>query len=232
METRLLIHENTGWKALEYVWNEEQTDAFLEVAGDTKEVSYIFTDGKKKTHQYSIPNLNQCKGCHNRSEKMTPIGPSAGQLNGDYNYSEIPENQLVYWQKQGILKNMPALEDCPKAPIWNKPETGSIDSRARVYLDINCAHCHNPKGPAMTSGLNLSVHETNPTAIGINKSPVAAGRGSGGFDFDIVKGHPESSILTYRMHSTDPGVMMPELGRHQIHSEGLALIKNWIKSLK
>ncbi len=36
METRLLIHEESGWKALEYVWNEEQTEAFLEVAGDTK----------------------------------------------------------------------------------------------------------------------------------------------------------------------------------------------------
>jgi hypothetical protein len=33
IETRLLIHENDGWKALEYVWNDEQTDAILEVAG-------------------------------------------------------------------------------------------------------------------------------------------------------------------------------------------------------
>ena len=32
VETRLLIHENDGWKALEYVWNDEQTEAFLEVA--------------------------------------------------------------------------------------------------------------------------------------------------------------------------------------------------------
>lgn len=232
METRLLIHEKTGWKALEYVWNEEQTDAFLEVAGETKEVSYIFTDGKKRSHQYSIPNLNQCKGCHNRSEKMMPIGPSARQLNGDFNYNEKPENQLAYWQKLGVLKNMPAIEDCPKAPIWNKPETGSLNSRARIYLDINCAHCHNPKGPAMTSGLNLSVHETNPTSIGINKSPVAAGRGSGGLDFDIVKGQPEKSILYYRMQSNDPGIRMPEVGRTLVHTEGVGLVRDWIKALK
>ena len=48
METRLLIHETAGWKVLEYVWNDAQTDAILEVAGDTKEVSYIYSDAKKR----------------------------------------------------------------------------------------------------------------------------------------------------------------------------------------
>ena len=57
METRLLIHEESGWKALEYVWNDEQTEAVLEVAGDTKKVSYVYSDGKKRTQQYSMPNL-------------------------------------------------------------------------------------------------------------------------------------------------------------------------------
>jgi len=33
METRLLIHEASGWKASEYVWNDEQTETVLEVAG-------------------------------------------------------------------------------------------------------------------------------------------------------------------------------------------------------
>jgi hypothetical protein len=65
IETRLLIHEEDGWKALDYVWNEQQTEAYLEVAGDTKEVSYIDANGKKKKHEYGIPNINQCKGCHN-----------------------------------------------------------------------------------------------------------------------------------------------------------------------
>jgi uncharacterized repeat protein (TIGR03806 family) len=231
METRLLIHEETGWKALEYVWNDEQTEAVLEVAGDTKEVSYVYSDGKKRTQQYSIPNLNQCKGCHNREEKMTPIGPSVRQLNGDFTYQSGTENQLKYWQKAGLLNNMPDLKDCPKLAVWNKPETGTLAERSRAWLDINCAHCHNPKGPAMTSGLNLSIHETNPTAMGFNKTPVAAGRGSGNRDYDIVKGNPDKSILIYRMESTDPGIMMPEVGRKTTHKEGVELVRSWIKSL-
>jgi uncharacterized repeat protein (TIGR03806 family) len=232
METRLLVHEETGWKALEYVWNDEQTDATLEVAGDTKNVTYVYLDGKKRTQQYSVPNLNQCKGCHNREEKMTPIGPSVRQLNGDFTYENTTENQLTHWQKLGLLKNMPDLQDCPKLAVWNKPETGNLEQRARAWLDINCAHCHNPQGPAMTSGLNLSIHETNPTALGFDKSPVAAGRGSGNRDYDIVRGNPDKSILVYRMESTDPGIMMPEVGRKTTHKEGVALVREWIKSLK
>lgn len=235
METRLLIHEAEGWKALAYVWNDEQTEAYLEVAGETTQVSYIDLNGKKKKHEYSVPNLNQCKGCHNLNEQMRPIGPSARQLNGYYSawgINQGSENQLVAWQKMGILQDLPAIEQVPKAPVWNKPETGSIDERARIWLDINCAHCHRLGGPAQTSGLNLSIHEADPLAFGILKTPVAAGRGSGNKKFDIVPGKPEESILLYRIESVDPGEMMPEVGRKTAHKEGIELVKEWIKQIK
>ena len=64
--------------------------------------------------------------------------------------------------------------------------------------------------------------------LGLCKPPVAAGQGTGDFTFDIVPGHPEKSILTYRMESTDPGAMMPELGRAVPHVEGIALVTKWI----
>jgi uncharacterized repeat protein (TIGR03806 family) len=236
METRLLVHQSAGWKAFDYVWNDEQTDATLEVAGDTKTVQYVDKAGIPKQHAYVIPNLNQCKGCHNRNEVMTPIGPSVRQLNGDLAYGgtakATPENQLTHWKQERMLAGMPALTHCPKAPVWNNPETGSLNDRARIWLDINCAHCHNPKGPAMTSGLNLRASETDLTALGILKTPVAAGRGSGGHSFDVVPGKPDESILIYRLQSTDPGEMMPELGRKTVHTESLALLREWIKAMK
>lgn len=231
METRLLLHEASGWKALEYVWNDDQTDAYLEVAGETKEVSWTHSDGKKRTIQYAMPNLNQCKGCHNRNEQMQPIGPSARQLNGDFEYGE-KENQLIHWQKAGLLTGLPALAGVPKAPVWNDPASGSLEARARAWLDINCAHCHRSDGPAKTSGLHLNHDEADGTKWGVMKAPVAAGRGSGGRQYSIVPGQPEKSILLYRMESTDPGEMMPELGRKTTHTEGVALVREWIKSLK
>lgn len=231
VETRLLIHETSGWKAWDYVWNEEQTDAFLEVAGDTKPVSWIDEKGENQRVEYKVPNLNQCKGCHNQNEKLLPIGPSALQLNGNLSYGDTTENQLLRWQRLGMLTSLPALDQLPKMPVWNDAITGTVEQRARAWLDINCAHCHSPEGPARSSGLFLHWQETNATALGIRKAPVAAGRGSGGRLYDIVPGQPDQSILMYRIESQDPGEMMPELGRRMVHREGVLLVKEWIEML-
>jgi hypothetical protein len=50
-------------------------------------------------------------------------------------------------------------------------------------------------------------------------------------DFAIEPGRPERSILVYRMESTDPGVMMPELGRQRVDAHGVELIREWIAAM-
>ncbi|HXH19491.1 MAG TPA: SO2930 family diheme c-type cytochrome [Chitinophagales bacterium] len=232
METRLLIHEDTGWKALPYVWNDEQTEAFLEVAGGHKDVSWVHSDGSTKAITYSIPNVNQCKGCHVKGAQVQPIGPSARQLNKIFTYAGGKMNQLSKWHNAGILSGLPEnLSDCPKVPLWDNPNDGTVEARARAYLDINCAHCHSPLGPANTSGLFLDIHETDPTRLGVFKSPVSAGRGSGSLLYDVVPGKPEESITVFRMKSLDPGVMMPEMGRKLMHEEGVKAIEEWIRQM-
>ncbi|MEQ1734767.1 MAG: SO2930 family diheme c-type cytochrome [Bacteroidia bacterium] len=232
METRLLIRNENGWEALPYFWNEEQTEATLEVAGGERNVTWKDIKGKKQTYHYSSPNSNQCKGCHNRNEVLLPIGPSARQLNGELAYSDgTTSNQLLKWKELGILTNLPAdMATVPKLANW-QDNTASLNDRARAYLDINCAHCHRKEGPASTSGFYLLYNETNATTWGMYKTPVAAGKGSGGRLFDIVPGNANASIITYRMESTDPGEMMPELGRYFIHKEGAQLIKDWINAM-
>jgi uncharacterized repeat protein (TIGR03806 family) len=226
METRLLIHEAQGWKALPYIWNESQDDALLDVAGETMQVNYIDLQGKKKAHNYLVPNMNQCKGCHNKGEIMKPIGPSAWQLNGDGDFGKGKENQLKYWQSKGMLTGMEG--QLPKGVVWNDPSTGTLEERARMWLDINCAHCHRGDGPASTSGLHLGWQEQDRLKLGIGKTPVAAGRGSGNLRFGIVPGKPDESILLYRLRSADPGIMMPELGRTLVQPEALELLREWI----
>ncbi len=230
METRLLIREEKGWKNLPYIWNDAQTDAYLEVAGGRKDITWKDEKGKKQKLNYVIPNMNQCKGCHIKGDAITPIGPSARQLNGDFTYKEGTFNQLVHWEQKGVLKGLPAIAQAPKMADWLDANS-SIQERARAYLDINCGHCHNPEGPANTSGLYLDYHTQNPSELGILKAPVAAGRGSGGRQYDIAPGKPQESILVYRMASDDPGEMMPELGRKMVHQEGVDLIKEWIASM-
>jgi len=231
IETRLLVNSRTGWVTLPYVWNAEQTEATLDVAADPATVHWVHPSGIRYTIDYVIPNTNQCKGCHDHSKNVIPIGLKARNLNKDFDYPEGRANQLAYWTKAGILKGAPAPDHAPRLPVWDDPSTGTLDARARAYLEVNCAHCHNPKGPANTTGLYLLASQTDPMRLGLCKVPVSAGQGSGDLLFDIVQGKPEESILVHRMESVTPKVMMPELGRTMIHKEGVTLIREWIASL-
>lgn len=119
----------------------------------------------------------------------------------------------------------------PRNASWTD-EKATLDARARAYLDINCAHCHSDVGPADTSGLDLRPWIDFGPKFGACKTPVAAGGGSGGRPFDIVPGDPDASIFVYRMATTKPGGMMPELGRSTTHEEGVALIAEWIRAME
>jgi uncharacterized repeat protein (TIGR03806 family) len=233
IETRLLVNEEKGWEPYTYVWNDEQTEAFYTAAGDKKNLNYINREGKNISTSYLVPNKNQCKGCHLENKKMVPVGPAARHLNKNFDFGEAGiKNQLQYWNSRGILAGVPGdMKTIPANADWHD-ETASLEFRARSYLDINCGNCHSRKGPANTSGFFLDIHETNPTALGVFKTPVAAGRGSGGFKYDIYPGKPDQSILLYRMKTNDPGIAMPELGREQLHKEGIELITKWIRQMK
>jgi uncharacterized repeat protein (TIGR03806 family) len=231
IETRLLIHKNDGWETLPYIWNEEQTDATLQVAGGDKHVEWINKKGEKMTVEYTIPNKNQCKSCHWNKEEITPIGPKVRNINCDMVYTDGKKrNQLDMWATLGILKGLECPATSPRVAKWDDP-IDPIQDRALAYLDVNCGHCHRPEGQGGTSGLTLTYTEHNTTKLGLYKSPVAAGIGSGGRLYDIVPGYPDSSIIYYRMNSTNPGVMMPELGRHLVHKEGVELIYQWIAGM-
>lgn len=233
METRLLIRREGGWDNLDYQWNEEQTDAVLDNTGGIKPVSWIHYDGSQKQIDYVIPNKNQCKSCHWRNDKsFSPIGPKVRNLNRDYAYADGTENQLTHWSKLGILKNAPSPEQAPRLVDWTDSVHHTVEERSRAYLEMNCGHCHNPNGPAYTSGLYLNIQNQTTENLGMCKVPVAAGKATGNNNYDIVPGHPEQSILPYRMSSTDPAIKMPELGRVMVHEEAVALITRWITEMK
>lgn len=231
LETRLLIREETEWKTLPYIWNEEQTEAYLDVAGKSIPVQWTHYNGELKNINYSVPNMNQCKGCHLRGDKVMPIGPSARQLNGEMAYAHGTQNQLIHWQEAGLIDQLASLDNVAKLASY-EDEENSIELRARAWLEINCAHCHRADGPAKTSGLHLLASITDKRVLGIGKAPVAAGKGSGGRLYSIVPGKPDESILQFRIESTHPGIMMPELGRQLTHEEGVALVRQWISEMK
>jgi uncharacterized repeat protein (TIGR03806 family) len=233
IETRLLVRRERGWEALPYVWNAEQTDAELARTGDELALDLVSADGAREAFTYVVPNENQCAGCHVtdlKTKSIAPIGPKARQLNRDYVYGGVSQNQLTYLQKVGYLADLPPLAEVPRNAIWSDTSQ-PLEARARAYLEVNCAHCHNPKGPADTTALTFDTASPMDRRMGLCKPPVAAGRGTGDHLFDIVPGHPDDSILPFRLASKETGVMMPEQGRSTVHHEGVALINAWIAAM-
>ncbi len=222
IETRVLLHRADGWVALPYVWNADGSDAELKVGGARRPVGFAKADGTKMAVSYAVPNKNQCKQCHLTKDAITPIGPVWQNLQ-----FAAASAQQAFAARGQLPNSLPPIE-----ATWDDSASGAIEPRALAYLRVNCGHCHKPSGSASNSGLFFDDRPDSAASLGIGKRPVAAGRGAGNFDFVIDPGHPERSILIHRMKSTDPGVAMPELGRATAHDEGVALLQEWIRSLK
>jgi len=232
VETRVLVRRADGWTVLPYVWNADQSEADLERTGDEKALELVDAQGHGQKFTYVVPNENQCASCHVTNLKggeFTPLGPKARNLNRTLAYVDGTENQIARWVKAGFLSGVPAGE-LPRAADW-RDAAQPVADRARSYLDVNCAHCHQAGGTASNTSLRLDSLGPADWSLGLCKPSVAAGKGTGDRIHDIVPGKPDDSILPYRLASTEGGVMMPELGRSTVHQEGVALIREWIAAM-
>lgn len=227
-ETRVMALAPDGWKAVSYLWDDEQKAAVRKSSGKILDVSWVDGEGATQTSTYLIPNANQCKKCHADDGVLAVIGPRPSQLNRDFSYADGAENQLARWARTGLLTGAPDPASAPRLLAWDDPAAGTTEQRARAYLEANCGYCHNPRGDARTSGLLLTADVTEPYKFGVCKSPVAAGKAAADLYYDIVPGKPDSSILVFRMEATEPSLMMPEIGRSLPHREAISLVRDWI----
>jgi hypothetical protein len=76
----------------------------------------------------------------------------------------------------------------------------------------------------------LQHDNTDPFSFGVCKRPGSAGAGQGG-EFDVVPGDSAHSILWNRIHTTESGKRMPQIGRTLLHDEGAQLVADWIDGL-
>ncbi|PMG29425.1 hypothetical protein BCU94_13735 [Shewanella sp. 10N.286.52.C2] len=233
IETRLLIHRETGWTALAYQWLQGQ--AKLVIAGAN--VAHTMNNqGESISFDYHIPSKAECKICHQVNEQgssnIKPIGLKAHLLNRQITDSNnTPINQLTQWAQQGQLINLPALNSVAQSFAIND-ETAELTSRAKGYLDVNCAHCHSAEGFASISGLRLEYHIDHTSfEYGVCKQPPGWDGGPNGLAYDIVPGNGERSIVHYRQTLLSPKDRMPPIGREMTHIEGADLIKRWIDDM-
>lgn len=234
IETRLLIRKSDGWKAYTYVWNDEQTDAFLESTNQGLFVPITFLEnGNTKSVNFKIPSQTECVTCHKinpthvtNGEITIPIAPKPQNLNTDYNYNGTVQNQIAKWKSEGYLGN-----DVPSniySTVNWEDESQPLELRVRSYIDMNCAHCHRDGGHCDYVNMRFNFSNTNLNTFGVCMVPLFNVQNA---PFVINAGRSNRSELMIRVNSTAASEMMPIIGRTVVHEEAAALIKEWIDSL-
>lgn len=231
IESRLMIRKSDGWIFAEYVWNNEQTEAFLDMNGSNIPISWIDENNHALSTNYRIPSQGECLVCHKSNDVPIPIGIKPQHLNVPYNYTSGSQNQLAKWIHIGYLENN--LPSDIVTTVNYKDSSQPLDLRVRSYVDINCAHCHQNNSHCdyrpMRFAFNESADLTN-MGVCVDTQDMA------GFPSALSKivtpGNVNRSMLYHRVSSADPSVMMPLVGRTLVHQEGIQLIEAWINSLE
>lgn len=242
IETRLLIKKyqatanDSGWKMYDYVWNEEQTEAYLDSDGNGIFVPITFTENNvTRSINYKIPASTECATCHKlnptqsaNGEIAIPIGPKPQNLNTVFNYGGMTKNQLLRWKQAGYLDNsLPPLNAIYSTVDW-RDTSKSLELRARSYIDINCAHCHRLGGHCDYTPMRFNFSNTNLNEFGLCMVPTAQIEGG---PYVINGGRSAQSEMIIRMSSVEESVQMPIIGRTIQHQEGVQLMKDWIDSI-
>lgn len=208
IETRVLIKKEGAWLVRNYFWNEDQTDAVLDDEIHQLEVNWIDEAGTAKSVDYVVPPNNMCVQCHNLEGVIKPIGPKARVLN----FEHKGQNILQFFKDNELLTGAPDVSQIPVLPDWSD-ETLSLEERARAYLDVNCAHCHQTGG-----SYNQDFGDS--------------------FQFTYETSYEESNIFEKRVQIKDrmntqiSGYFMPLIGTSLKHDEGIALINAYVDSLE
>jgi len=229
IETRVMIKKDEGWIFAEYVWNDAQDEAYLDMEGSNTDITWENENGIMLNDTYRIPSSVECHTCHKSNETSLPIGIKPQNLNNDFTYNDGAFNQLQQWINTGYLDNS-NLPSSIVSTIDYSDASQPLELRVRSYLDINCAHCHSENGHCDYRSLRLAFSEsTNPDNMGICVMPDENINDT--LKYIISPQKTSASMLFYRISSTDPAVRMPLLGRNIVHQEAVEMIKEWINNL-
>ncbi len=207
IETRVMIKVENKWMVGNYIWNAEQTEATFRETGSIENISYIDLSGSTQNINYQIPSKQDCFTCHNNNGTTFPIGLKLRSMNFTPSYTA--QNQLDYFTDNGLLEGV-VSGNISVLPDWTDLVNYDLPQRARAYMDVNCAHCHQPGGsvpPTFFLDFRFETPFEN-TGIYANRGEIAARFGS--------------TVPTYRM---------PQLGRTIIHTEALQMLEEYIDSL-
>ncbi len=225
-ETRVLLLTPGGWEGYSYRWRADQTDADLLTGADTR--TFTVTDpaapGGTFEQSWRFPSRGECTRCHTAAAGFV-LGLTTRQLNRDFDYGAIVDNQLRSWDHIELfdtpLPDSSVLPAHPEVSNTSSPVAG----RARAHLDANCAMCHRPGGPSAAAiDLRSTVSTSAMNVVGVTPQFGNVGLPS---PFLVQSGNHANSVLWLRMHAFDAN-RMPPLASSVADLFGEALLAQWI----
>lgn len=228
LETRFFImaKNNTAY-GLTYKWNEDQTDAYLQLGNSEGEYD-IWEDGEMVTQTWQFPSRNQCMSCHNSNANFV-LGVKTHQLNSELYYPELgfEKNQLEYLSDNNIIP--PLQNNASTYPIaYNiQHESASLDERIRSYLDANCSSCHRLGG---VSDITMDLRFHTPLELKNIISLPTLSQSSNHSNLIVEPGNHQGSELWIRDQSEDEN-QMPPLAKNLVDHEYVEALAEWIDGL-
>jgi putative heme-binding domain-containing protein len=231
LETQFLHFDGQEWRGYSYRWNDAQTDATLvPAAGEDMELTVhdAKAPGGTRKQTWHFPSRTECRQCHN---------PWAGEVLG-FTEAQLrhagkpdgPADELTRLFDLNIIKlGKTAPGDKPAKPLVNPHDTGAdLYERARSYLHVNCAHCHQF---GAGGSVNIDLRHDRPLGetLAVDARPV-----QGTFSIPecriVAPGDPYRSVLYYRMAKQGRG-RMPHIGSELVDEAGVRLIGEWLRQL-
>lgn len=221
LETRLLTLQPSAatreqWSGYVYLWNDAQTDAEL-IGKDSLERKYTLSAGGEQTWQF--PSRTDCMICHNEKAGFA-LGLNTWQMNKGAQIAKLAEAGLFSTAPRG---------DLPALPDPYDPKSGTLSARARSYLHGNCAHCHQP-GAGGNADVRMLYTTAERDMLALGFDPLHGNMDVPGAKL-IVPGEPEKSTVLLRVATRTTG-KMPHIGTLKPDQRAVALLREWIESLR
>ena len=218
VETRLFLrHDDGAWAGYAYAWNEDGSDATLLSGGQLLDL-----DGQA----WSIPSRSDCLQCHSQALGAT-LGVETAQMNVAHVYRStgLFANQIATLDHVGLFEASPGAPEALEV-LPSLTGTATVEEKARAYLHVNCAQCHQPGGNGLGE---MDLRWDSEDLEVCDVSPQFGDLGVAGGAL-VYPGDPTRSILSLRIRSRD-AYGMPPLGSHVVDEVGAQQIDDWISSL-
>ena len=197
-ETRIMVRKDDGyWVWGTYRWQPDGTTALF--GGG------MIDDFDGTGKHFLVPTSKQCQDCHHAS-RGSVMGFRPEQLD------------LQALASSGIFKPEALTAASAVKPYINPAdETQPLELRARTYLEVNCAACHNPASDVTLFDLSLATPLANTDLLTSKRT-------------FLKKKDPAKSTLYSTLSATQDDLRMPPVVLNP-DPLALGLVKAWIESL-